>query len=485
MTGQHHRSDQERRAGHSLRIDQDPHPDPRMESQVHAWLVETDLTSQEAESGLDRVLYDFPVTPQVRGHLLGRWLRRDDGSGVRDAGRGDASDSGRRNTLVLSAVAATAAAVAIAVLAIDIVRVEPVPDMRVRELLVAADGTGHYTTIVEAVADARDGDTVRLLPGTYAETIVIDKDITLTGAGRREEVVITSPESAPAQGLTDGPTEGYAVALMGADAEISNLTFTGEHSALLVHGGDPTLRNLYFLEVTEPFEGAANTDQNSVVIAGGSRATISDSRFERSGPLGVYASDPTVVGNTFEGGSHIWGRFGDHAVISDNHIDGALSMALWIIESGPILVEGNVITGSDATGIDVGSKGDSAARVLRNRIVDAATGITVRVGDGAEISGNELVDTGIGVQVARFNGHIADNRITGGDAGIVVVSGGAPRIADNVIDVSGRGIVAGARTSPLISGNEVCGGEAGIHISDGATPQLTENQDCADDAVKL
>ena len=465
--------------------DQETRHDPGMDSQIQAWLVDTDLSPEEAGAGLARVLHEFPVTPQVRRRFFDRWLHREDGTQPTGPARGAASGSGQRHTLMLSATAATAAAVAIALVGISIIELQPVPETRVRELVVAADGTGDYPTIADAVAAARDGDTVRLQPGTYTEAVVIDKDITLTGSGSRDEVILTAPSRGPVRHFVDGPAEPYALALADSDAEISDLTLSGERSTLLVDGGSPTLRNLHFLEVTEPFEGAANTDRNALVITGGSRAIISDSRFERSGPLGVYASDPTVVGNSFEGGSHIWGRFGDHAVITDNHIDGALTMALWIIESGPILIEGNIITGSDATGIDVGSKGSSAARVRNNRIVDAGTGLTVRVGDGAEISGNERVDTGIGVQVSRVTGHLADNQISGGNAGIVVISGGAPRIADNVIDVGGRGIVAGSRTSPLISGNEVCGGETGIHVSDGATPQITANQVCADDALKL
>lgn len=459
-------------------------PDPEMDDRVGAWLVGTDLTVDEAGAGLDRVLHEFPVTPQSRPGLLDRWLDRGEGAGRGVEPLDRRSGPGRGSTLLLSATTITAA-VALMVIVVDLIDTDQArPDTRALDLVVAADGTGDYDTITSAVAAARDGDIVWVQPGRYTEAIVIDKDITLAGRGPRDEVVITAPEGGPIRGFDGGPTEPFAIALLQSDAEVTGLTLTGERSAVLIDGGEPTLRDLRIVAVTEPFEGAANTDQNSVVIAGGSRATLSDSLFEGSGPLGVYASDPRIIGNTFLGGSHIWGRFGDAAVIADNVIDGALDMAVWILESGPMLIEGNVINAGDATGIDVGTKGDSAARIRNNRIVDAATGISVRVGEGAEISGNELIDNSIGVQVARFNGHIAENEISGGQAGIVVVSGGAPRIADNVIDVAGRGIVAGAMTSPLISGNEVCGGETGIHVADGATPQLAENQVCGGDVVK-
>jgi hypothetical protein len=461
----------------------DPRPDLGVDDRLRAWLVGTDLSTQEAETGLDRVLREFPVTPQVRRGFLGRWLDRDEGVERVELEPATTSSARRRASLLLSA-SAVATAFAFIWLAVVIIETDRMaPDPRVADLVVAADGSGDFASIAVAVDAARDGDTIRVQPGTYIESVLVDKDITLAGSDQREDVVIEAPEDGPVHRIVDGPSEPFALALVGSDAEISGLTLTGERSAVIVDGGQPTLRNLHFIDVTEPFEGAANTDLNSLVIAGGSRASVSDSLFEHSGPLGVYASDPSVIGNVFLGGSHIWGRFGAEAVIADNHIDGALSMGVWVLESGPMLIEHNTITGGDATGIDVGSKGDSAARIRNNHIADADTGITVRVGDGVEISGNELVDTTIGVKVARFNGHVDGNEISGGDTGIVVVSGGAPRIADNVIDVSGRGIVAGAMTSPLISGNEVCGGETGIHVSDGATPQVIQNQVCSGDAA--
>ena len=48
-------------------------------------------------------------------------------------------------------------------------------------IIVAADGTGDVTTIAAGVAQARDGDTVLVRPGTYREQVVIDKAIELRG----------------------------------------------------------------------------------------------------------------------------------------------------------------------------------------------------------------------------------------------------------------------------------------------------------------
>ncbi|MEX1335184.1 MAG: hypothetical protein AB1Z66_07785, partial [Candidatus Limnocylindrales bacterium] len=61
----------------------DLRPDHEMESRVNTWLTDTDLSPDEADAGLDRLLQEFPVTPQARRRFLGRWLDRDEGAGRR------------------------------------------------------------------------------------------------------------------------------------------------------------------------------------------------------------------------------------------------------------------------------------------------------------------------------------------------------------------------------------------------------------------
>ena len=57
-------------------------------------------------------------------------------------------------------------------------------------IVVDPDGDGTVTTITAAVERAKDGDTILVRPGVYTEAIVIDKDITLSGDGDREAIII-------------------------------------------------------------------------------------------------------------------------------------------------------------------------------------------------------------------------------------------------------------------------------------------------------
>jgi len=52
----------------------EPQADYELERNLSSWLAETDLTPDEATTGLDRLLDEFPVTPQTRRRFLGRWL---------------------------------------------------------------------------------------------------------------------------------------------------------------------------------------------------------------------------------------------------------------------------------------------------------------------------------------------------------------------------------------------------------------------------
>ncbi len=60
-------------------------------------------------------------------------------------------------------------------------------------ILVVGDPDGQYSTIQAAIDDAKAGDTVMILPGTYREGLTVSKEIKLIGSSR-DEVIITPEE---------------------------------------------------------------------------------------------------------------------------------------------------------------------------------------------------------------------------------------------------------------------------------------------------
>jgi len=162
-------------------------------------------------------------------------------------------------------------------------------------LVVATDGSGAFRTIGEAIDAAADGDTILVRPGTYAEAVVIDKDISLTGDGSREEIVIA---------FSDGVTP--VASIVDSEATVSNLTLTGEDPLVHVVGGAPTLQGILFDHVG----GVVDTDGGCHALFGptgcnpislrldGTRALVSGNTFRDSGEIRVHGGAAPVIEGT-------------------------------------------------------------------------------------------------------------------------------------------------------------------------------------------
>ena len=59
----------------------------------------------------------------------------------------------------------------------------------VPSIVVAADGSGDYTSISAAVAAAKDGDTIFIKDGTYTETVVVNKFLHLVGQSKQGTIL--------------------------------------------------------------------------------------------------------------------------------------------------------------------------------------------------------------------------------------------------------------------------------------------------------
>ena len=67
----------------------------------------------------------------------------------------------------------------------------------VSNTLVVSKGGGELGSIQTAIKEARPGDTVFVKEGTYEENVVIDKEITLEGAGRNKVQIVGAKEGYP------------------------------------------------------------------------------------------------------------------------------------------------------------------------------------------------------------------------------------------------------------------------------------------------
>jgi hypothetical protein len=63
-------------------------------------------------------------------------------------------------------------------------------------LIVSPRGDGHHTTISAAMQAARDGDRIQVHPGTYLESVVLDKKVTIAGHGNPKDIIIEAADAA-------------------------------------------------------------------------------------------------------------------------------------------------------------------------------------------------------------------------------------------------------------------------------------------------
>ena len=120
-------------------------------------------------------------------------------------------------------------------------------------LMVAADGSGDYATVTEALGVAATGDTILVGPGTYAPSTgealpwYFPTSITVEGAGPEFTVFDAEGEETFGQALNSGVTlsgiaftgtSGKGIEMTGGDALVEDCSFTGNaDTALTVRYG--------------------------------------------------------------------------------------------------------------------------------------------------------------------------------------------------------------------------------------------------------
>ena len=113
------------------------------------------------------------------------------------------------------------------------------PQVGGRDIVVAADASGHFLTLAEAVSAAVDGDRIVIRPGTYPGSVTVAKDVSIRGEGGRESVILVPDldwtSGAPPDPrfyyfpLTERQTEEWSFLLFldRTEATVSDLTLRG------------------------------------------------------------------------------------------------------------------------------------------------------------------------------------------------------------------------------------------------------------------
>ena len=403
-------------------------------------------------------------------------------------------------------------------------RAELVP-IQGRTLVV--DGAGAYPTIGSAVAEARDGDRIVVRPGTYRESVTIDRSIEIVGVGDVHAIVVLS-DDAPCFVL-NGTTGRLACLTLRA----AGPTYPADWGSVLVSGGSVVLDGLILAESQGIWveEGASLTIRNSLIrdcrglgiyVRDGACATIEDNEILGSGANGIWVSGlgtgPVIrrnkIHNNRDGGIYVADR--ETGTIEDNEVygnGGFVGHAISVSQTGNLFMirrnriydcgTGSGIRVDDASptiddnevfgdvgvehtinaGIMVWSAG-SAPVIRRNRVHDwPGDGIDLAPGADGTIEANDIFgNAGTGILIWRAGSApvIRGNRIHDGHGfGVWVMDGANGTIEDNEIFGNAHSgiMVSGSQTGPIIRGNRIHDNlSCGIQVSAGAAGSIVDNR---------
>lgn len=323
-------------------------------------------------------------------------------------------------------------------------------------LVVAQDDTGDFTTISEAVAAARAGDTVSVRPGTYRESVTITSDITLIGDGPAGAVVIAIPADGPTtRGIEGGGPVPFGIALVGSDAHLTNLAVTGpvEGVGISVSGGAPVLESVSVVLAGEPSRAPY-----AYAFGDGTTATLRDAT--GTWFLGIAdGSSPTIERLVQDGGGFVSGT-GSHPLITESRFGFAIDIgggAEPTIE-GSHLMGVKILTGAPVIRGNTFANPSFVAGATDDRSSEEVTAIEI-VGGAPLIEGNRIGDH---------------------EVGILVPVGSTPTIRDNRIESNTTGIVVvGPKTAPIITGNTFCDNGTDLTVPEGSSVTLDGNTVCA------
>ncbi|MGB9987032.1 beta strand repeat-containing protein [Salarchaeum japonicum] len=260
---------------------------------------------------------------------------------------------------------------------------------------VVADGMSIQTAV-----DAADaGDTVRVGPGTYTESVHIESELTLIGAGDNDTTV-TSPTSIP-ETFTRGSAASHAVVLVeNASADISRLTVDGARTGDTNHefygvayvNASGTVDDVTVTNVTDTeFSGVQHGIAVGAFNLDGEdrKFTLSNSRIVNYQKGGVVAS-----------GEGLTARVLDTSVIGHGPTDVTGQNGVQMSGGAQGVIVNNTITGHAYTGEDWSASsvllyGHSSAAetvVENNTITDSQIAIGVAASTNVSITDNDFAN---------------------------------------------------------------------------------------------
>lgn len=329
--------------------------------------------------------------------------------------------------------------------------------IRADEILVPKD----LPTIQAAIDVARSGDTIRVRAGTYEEQIIIDKNLTLKGAGADRTVIQAPTLLAPfAQNILLGVPAATIIEITdGATVKMSGVTVSGPIPCAVDTRGIAVLKNAT-LELEDSHVTRIRTEGGTCpvesalgrAIAVGLRPFLQIIGESEPGSIGHATITETVIDkyhfaginvSSAEPGPPSTATISDNLIVggSDIPVDGQGGIGLaWAIATvTDNTIRGNVCTrppcGADpinefqSFGIGTPFFPSAETVISDNTVSDNDVGIYEAGTVDFVVRDNVIRNNRLfGIIIQDGTAATADNTITGGRVGIAVVAGAADAV---------------------------------------------------------
>ncbi len=320
---------------------------------------------------------------------------------------------------------------------------------------------GTFGDLESAVMAASADFTIRLSAGDIADTtdgdqILIDKDLTIIGAGKGTSIVKSSFDTG-----TSGDARGWFNVAEGVTLDVQDVTFDGDGQSIYQafrHRGSGSFDNVEFTDIQYNASGPHYQGVAVAVFGSVSAVDITNSDFSDIGRIGVLYFGAGVTG-TFEGNTYTGkgaGDWLDYALdisagadidVIGNQVSGNLGVASSDgSTSAAFLVSTFFGPGTDAIFTDNVLDGNTTGFAIGfdlsdGSTVDMTTGNVVTNGTGAVVRGNAVVANADSLDGDyKWFGGAAANAVTGADEADTLEGGGA---ADTITGNGGDDIIRG------------------------------------------
>ena len=363
-----------------------------------------------------------------------------------------------------------------------------------------------FRTISDAIAAAGDGDVVSVRPGVYTEAVVLDREITLSGAGTAGEVRIESAgdpvlrlsaERATISGIVLAHSGGEAaVDLAGGTLHAEECVVTAESSVAVAVRGGADLRARDCRIGNDGGAGLLVFDGGRAHLRGCTLASISTTAVvARAG--GTPKLVDCVI--TDAQGAVLAADRAD-GFLEDCRIHRITGTAIVLEADSRLTVTGTTLSDVDGVALLVGSGSEpvlrdcrvertaaqaivvvqGASAVLERVVVDSPRGHAVHVLEGSSI---ELADCEVrgaghdGVLVAGgAKAKLTRCTVTGGDGAGVLAEDRADvgLVATHVSATTGPGLLARGGARLVVDGGSVRGCAGGVRWETDASGELLD-----------